>query len=154
LSLVLVMAASLLLGTFRTLATLDPGFRREGVLLVSADMAKLGLDVDPLRGVQSEILARLRALPGVRSASASYLTPIGRMAWNERISTEGFAATRLEDSTPYINAVSDGYFTTLQTVLIAGRDFDGRDGPHSARVAAINEAMALHFFKDARPLGR
>jgi predicted permease len=52
------------------------------------------------------------------------------------------------------NEVGPGYFSTLGMPLVAGREFDERDGPGGARVAILNEVMAARFFKDANPVGR
>jgi predicted permease len=53
-----------------------------------------------------------------------------------------------------VNSVSDGYFQTLGIPILAGRDFDHRDTPTSARVAAVNEAMAVKFFGTPAAVGR
>src|SRR5690606_6712183 len=52
------------------------------------------------------------------------------------------------------NAVSDGWFATLGTRLVAGRDFDATDGPNGPKVAIVNESMAAKFFGSESPLGR
>ena len=76
LSLVLVVGAGLLLGTFRRLATLDPGFEPGGVLLASVDMGNAAIPEAELARVKREILDHLRDTPGVQSASASVFTPL------------------------------------------------------------------------------
>ncbi len=75
LSLVLVMAAGLLVGSFRRLATIDPGFRAEGVVVVDANWSNLGLPDEQHLTFVRELLDRLRGTPGVRQASASVVTP-------------------------------------------------------------------------------
>ena len=154
LSLALVAASGLLLGSFRKLVTLDPGFRREGVLLVEMDFGNAGYKGDRLNAVQSDLLRRLRALPGVTDASVSLLTPIGRMSWNEFVVVPGYVPASRSDSLVYFNEVTDGYFSTLGTALLAGRDFTGEDITQNRRVAVINETMAHRFFGSTSPLGR
>ena len=154
LSLVLVIAAGLLLGSFRTLATSDPGFRREGVLLVNTDFGTAGYTKESYAAVRSDLLARFRAIPGVRSASASPFTPIGGGAWNDVIRVDGYAAQSEDDATVMFNEVTDGYFATMGTDLVAGRDFDARDRKGAQPVAIVNETLARRFFKGASPLGR
>jgi len=70
-SLVLVIGAGLLLGSFRKLATLDAGFRKEGVLLVTVSLRNAGYADSVMGSVQQQILERFRQLPGAQSASAS-----------------------------------------------------------------------------------
>src|SRR5207248_6354239 len=146
LSLALIVGAGLLLGSWRRLATLDPGFRRDQILLVDAEVRPTGIQIDQRFALHERILNALRALPGVRSASASQVTPVGNSTWNEVIRTEGFTAKSEDDALAWANAVSDDYFATLGIPLLAGRDFDHRDTRTSARVAIVNEAMAKKFF--------
>lgn len=154
LSLVLIVGAGLLLGSWRRLATADPGFHRQQVLVVNADIR--GADAPPERrlALHEEVLNRLRALPGVRSASASQMTPMSGYSWNEELATDGFKAKNGEDGLSWANAVADGYFATLGIPLLAGRDFDPRDTRTAPRVALVNESMARHFFGTPDAVGR
>ena len=154
LSLAVVMGAGLLLRTMNRLLTLDPGFERDGVLLVAADLSQAGFSEERLRTADRELLARLRGLPGVGAASASLVTPIGHSAWNDFVAAEGFTPATKDDSLVWFNGVSDGYFATLGTRLLAGRDFDDRDVAGSTKVAVIDEAMARKFFGEPYPLGK
>jgi putative ABC transport system permease protein len=154
LSLVLVLGAGLLLGTFRRLATLDPGFRSEGVLLASLNLRGTGLPDERLPALKREILEAVRATPGVRSASASAITPVSGAAWNGRVVVDGYTPARRDDDLVFFNSVSEGFFATMGTPLLAGRDFDRGDAAGSETVAVINEAMARRFFAGASPLGR
>src|SRR4051812_1554393 len=154
LSLVLVAVAGLLLGSFRKLATLDPGFRREGVLLVTIDLH----DKSPAKGPRyldyRQTLDGLRKVPGVRSASASMITPVSGWGWNEDVLVDGYAPKTSDDNLIWYNAVSDGYFSTLGTRIVLGRDFDGHEGLGSPPVAILNETAARKLFGRANPVGR
>ena len=150
LSLVLVVAAGLLVGSFQRLATLNPGFRSEGVLAVSADWSNLGLSDDRERGFPRELLERMRAVPGVHEAAASLLTPISGTVWNNNVWVDGVAG----DAPVWFNGVSDGYLKTLGTGLLAGRDFTRQDGPGAKPVVLVNRTLARRFFGDASPLGK
>ena len=154
LSLVLVIGAGLLLGTFRNLAVLDPGFRREGVLIVSVDLSHGGYSDSVYTTVRRDLLTRIRALPGVVSAAGSQITPISGSAWNDFIKVDGFSAKSERDALAYFNEVSDGYFTTLGTPLLAGRDFNDRDRLGAPGVAIVNEAVVKKFFGGTNPLGK
>ena len=154
LSLVLLAGAGLLLSTFRRLASLDPGFDRGRVLLAALDLRNSGTPAERRPVVYQEILSRLRAIPGVRSAGMSSLIPICGCSWSAPLVIEGDTAGAPAGSTVSMNKVSGGYFETLGTPLLAGRDFDARDTPTSPAVAVINQTMAREFFGGANPLGR
>ena len=154
LSLVLVIGAGLLLGSFRKLTTLDAGFRKDGVLLVSMSLRNAGYADSVMGGVRQQVLDRLRQLPGVQSASFSQITPISGSGWNDFIEVDGYTAKSMEDAIAYFNEVSDGYFATMGTPLRAGRDFDRRDVLGATKVAIINETMARRFYGSVNPLGK
>ena len=152
-SLTLVIGAGLLLSTFHTLARLDLGFEPDNVLL--ANISQPGTRTnDALLVLHRETLARLRALPGVASASLSDLTPLAGHTWNEEMIVPGYAPKSPDDAVSWFNSVSDGYFKTMDTPILAGRDFGEGDRPTSQRVAIVNEAMARQFFKTVDVLGR
>jgi predicted permease len=155
LSLVLVTGAGLLLGSWRRLATADRGFRSEGVMLVSAGIGALSAPEPQRAIVFRQALERLRALPGVRAASFSDITPVGRSAWNELIKIPGVEVSKKRgESVAWANAVSEDYFTTLRIPLRGGRDFTERDTKTSPPVAIVGEAMARKFFGGMDVIGR
>jgi putative ABC transport system permease protein len=152
LSLLLVVSAGLMLTTFFKLETVDPGFEREHVLLATVDLSNFPKQqVGP---VLQEMLDRLRALPGVRSASASAITPVNGWRWSGDIRIEGYTPKSREDSNIWFNSVSDRFFETFGTGFLAGRDFNAHDTSKSPQVAIINETMAKKFFAGQNPLGK
>ena len=154
LSLVLITGAGLLIGSWRKLATMDPGFRREGVLLVAADVLDTRVPDDQRLTLFHQMLDDVRSIPGVRSASLSELTPVGHASWNEELKVDGFTPRNEDDGMAWFNAVSGRFFATMGMSLHAGRDFDERDGASSAQVAIVTESMARRFFGKLPPIGR
>jgi len=154
LSLILLVGAALLVTSLRNLASVDPGFDAKGVLIVDANFQQAKLTPERLTGLRPLLLDRLRALPGVVSASAPDLTPIGGTSWNDDLVVEGFVPAKPNDAVVWFNQVTDGYFKTMGTRLIAGRDFNHDDGPTTPRSAIINEMAAHKFFGNASPLGK
>jgi predicted permease len=153
LSLVLLIGAGLFLGTMRNLLTVATGFNHHNVLIVHADtLAKV--PKARRNELYERILDRLRGLPGVTSAACSMMTPISHQIWNEWTYPEGYQAKSREDTLTYFNRVSPGYFRTMGTQLLMGRDFNGRDTAASPLVMVINETAARHFFGTASPIGR
>jgi len=146
LSLVLVGGAGLLLGSWRRLATTDPGFRAEGVVLANVSTRNATVADSSRAGVYRDVLRHLRGMPGVVAASASDITPVGNSTWNNIIKIDGFSPKSEDDAVVWFNEVSDGYFTTLGAAFIAGRDFGATENPTSPKVAVVSEALARHFF--------
>jgi predicted permease len=151
LSLVVLVGAGLLVGSLRNLRTMDPGFTADGVVLVAVDLSRAG--EGPWGATRSTLLARMRALPGVRSASTADITPVGHSSWNDLVVADGAPAA---GSPPvlWFNEVSDRYFETLDTRIVAGRDFDRRDTVGAERSAIVDEAAATRLFGTASAIGR
>jgi len=154
LSLVLIVGAGLLLGSWRRLAAVDPGFRGDRVILVNADIRGASAPTAQRLGIHEAILNKLRSIPGVRSASASQITPLSGVTWNELLKVDGFTPKTENDALAWANAVSDGYFATLGIPLLAGRDFDARDSRAAPRVAIVDESLAKRFFGTPAAVGR
>jgi putative ABC transport system permease protein len=152
LSLLLVVGAGLMLTTFFKLETVDTGFEREHILLAAVDLRNY--PKEQVGAVLQEMLDRLRALPGVRFASASAMTPISGWRWSGDIQIEGYTPKSREDSNIWFNSVTNGFFETLGTGFLAGRDFNSHDTLHSPQVAIVNETLASKFFPGQNPLGR
>ena len=154
LSLALVTSAGLLLTTFRNLGSVDPGFRREGIVVVEADLSRATPDTGRLPAMARGVLDGLRAIPGVRSVSQSAFTAMSGAGWNDYVLVPGFTAHDPEDSLSFFNEVSEDYFSTMGTPLLAGRTFTPADGAGSDAVVIVTHAMARRFFGVDNPLGR
>src|SRR5215472_424095 len=154
LSLVLVVGAGLLTRTLHNLETLDPGFTRQNVLLFKLDPTRAGYKAERLVELYQQLLERIRQVPGVRSASYSFLTPICGGGWDSYAFVEGYTPGPGENMDVYMNAVGPGFFETLGTPLLMGRSFGLEDGANSTWVAVINQTMAHRFFPDRSAIGR
>jgi predicted permease len=155
LSLVLVLGAALMLRTFHTLTTIDPGFRRDGVLVVQMDLTSGGYTDPQVLDIQHRTLERLRTVPGVVSAGSASVLQVSGMGWNGGIKVPGQPVSdNIDDRISWFNRVSDGYFGTMGTTLKRGRDFGPTDIKGSVPVAIVNEAMANQFFPGKDPVGQ
>jgi putative ABC transport system permease protein len=153
-SLVLVVGAALLLSTFRNLATLDAGFDRDRVLMINTDLRNANYPKERLEASFEEMRQRLASIPGVLSASFSNNTPVSGSTYSIAVDVKGYAAQSPRDSQMWANYVSQGFFETLGTPLLAGRDFERRDTADSAKVAIINQTAGRKFFHTENPVGR
>ena len=124
LSLVLLVGSLLFVRSLHNLLSLDAGFRRDRVLVVTADHTRLRIPREGRIALRSRTLERVRALPGVTDAALARFAPLGGRYWNEHISVEG---TEVKRQNANFNQVGPGYFRTIGTPLIAGRDFTERD---------------------------
>jgi predicted permease len=154
LSLVLLVAAGLFLRSFAKLVTLDIGFDRRNVLLVSTNLKTANVPDGQRSAIYEEIEGRLRALPGVASASRSWNTPISGSEWDQYIHADSPNPPTGAASDTYLNSISPGYFQTLRTPILAGRDFDEHDTQTAPMVAIVNETLARKFYPDMNPVGR
>ena len=154
LSLVLVAGAGLLLATFIRLEMLDPGFARAHVLLVDVDLGEKTTPSARRGVVFARVLDHLRALPGIRSASHSNNTPLGGAVDASYLQIDGYTSASKGRELVFLNEVSDQYFETLGTRLLAGRDFNAHDAAGSPKVAIVNESFAKKYFHGQNPIGR
>ena len=154
LSLMLLVGAALFLGTFRNLLSTDLGFSRHNILLVQAATMQSNIPKAQRPRVFREIVERLRALPGVASASSSVVTPISGSTWNNFVEPEGYSPKGKDDALVYFNRVSPGYFATMRMPLLLGRDFSEHDDAGALKVMLIGELSARRFFGKADPIGK
>lgn len=153
LSLVLVAGAGLLLVTFFRLETLDPGFARAHVLLMEIDLGEKTTPSARRAAVFTQLLDRLRTIPGVRSASSSDTTPLGGMVEASYLQIDGYTSPTTERQLVFVNEVSGRYFETLGTHLMAGRDFNAHDAVGSPKVAIVNESFARKYLHGQSAVG-
>lgn len=150
LSLMLLVGAGLFVRTLQNLLNIDPGFRREGVLLVDLDGQREGYRDARLTAFYKDLLDRVRRVPGVASASISSHTPLSGATWSEAVAPKGQPVPE-RDNAIFI-AAGPNFFATMQTPLISGREFDGRD-QGDANVAIVNQTFAARYFSGRNPVG-
>jgi putative ABC transport system permease protein len=156
LALMLLVGAGLLIRSFIRLQRVDPGFNPRNVL---AAVVTLPQAVYPERTqiapFYSQLLERVKALPGVRSAAAVSSLPLGGNDSDAGFLIEGRPAPQ-PDQRPvaWISSVSQDYFRTMGMRLIAGREFNERDNENSPKVVIISQATARRHFPNEDPIGK
>jgi predicted permease len=151
LSLVLLVGALLFVGSLRNLSTLDPGFRENGLLITGIDISRINFPPARRAVLYQEVLNRMRAIPGVEGAASTNIVIISGNGWNDGIQILGQNAQ--ERMVPWFNRISPGYFRTIGTALVAGRDFDDRDTTSAPEVAIVNQEFSRKFLGGANPIG-
>jgi predicted permease len=152
-SMVLVVGATLFVGTLVKLYAVDRGFDSDGVLVVSVRTSR-PYPAPRAKAVQGALLDGLKTVPGVRSASAVQVLPVAGGLWDRTVQVEGYTFGSAESETVGFNVIAPGYFATLGTPVLAGREFSDRDTDASRKVAVVNESFARYFFGDKSALGR
>ncbi len=152
LSLVLVAGAGLLARSFWRLHTIDPGFRPDHVLAVNAGFGKEDT-VAKTSLAYSDLLGRVRALPGVAAAGTGSNIPIDGFHPDGHFFIDGRREETRNADAGYV-IVSPGYLGTMRIPLVRGRDFSDQDSGNSVPVAIISQEMARRFFPNADPIGK
>ncbi|MEO5821219.1 MAG: FtsX-like permease family protein, partial [Vicinamibacteraceae bacterium] len=156
-------AVALLFGTalfLRTVRSLDAtvlGFDPEHLLSFSVGAPTE--NVVRWNAFTDRLLARVRAIPGVRSASMALVRPLnGPIGWDNQ---PGFPGQRVEDPStwglnPHLNfvAVSPGYFETMRTRLLRGRVFTDADATTAPGAVIVSEAAARRLWPGKDPIGQ
>jgi predicted permease len=145
-SVTLVFAAGLFLGTLARLVRVPLGFDADGVLVASVDMSR----AQPTS--RARILAVLKETPGVTQAAASLATPGPGGGSNQMMDARGRAVTF--NRGVVMNGVTPDWFSTYGITLRAGRDIGPEDTADSAPVAIVNDAFARQLFAGGSPLGQ
>jgi putative ABC transport system permease protein len=153
LSLVLLVGALLFVRSLRNLLTLDMGFNQEGMLVMDMDVERPNLSAERRRDFHRELLERIRETPGVASAAETAIVPVSGNGWNENVDILGHPPSERGKLISNFSRVSPGYFKTMGTPILAGRDFDVHDTISAPQIAIVNEAFAREFLKGANPLG-
>ena len=162
LSLILMIAAGLLLRSFGRLLEVNPGFNPDNVLLARVWLpVPNNPDLDPYRdplkrsAFTKELLQRVSAIPGVRSAAlgSGNGVPLVGPHNSGGFTIEGDAATNNVIPTAQIGVVSPDYFRTMETPLKRGRFFTAADDRQGPQVALVDEALVQRYFNNRDPVG-
>jgi predicted permease len=153
LSLSLIVGAALFLRTLSALVTAPLGFVPEP-LLVATVTAPASIPEDQRAAFYDRLSAAASAVPGVASATVSMLTPIGTTAWNTRLEKSPDLPHPPAQTSPWVNSVQPGWFKTMGTPILQGRDFDSRDVKGAPRVMIVSESFVREFFPGSTALGR
>jgi predicted permease len=156
LSIMLLVAAGLLIRSFSKLQDVPPGFDPSNVLTLELTMTgRKYNDADAILQTYKAMWERLSALPGVTAAGGVTALPLSRMmAWGP-ITVEGRAAAEGEK---FLNAdiriVGGEYFRAMQIPLLKGRVFSEQDTKTTMRVVVVDEQMATQLWPGEDPIGK
>jgi predicted permease len=154
LSLLLLICAGLFLRSLRNASSIDPGFDADNLLALSLDLRLQGYEEAKGRDFIVQLLERVRALPGVISASLTDKLPLDLDGSRRGITIEGYAAQPGESTEINSSFVAPGYFETLRIPMLQGRTFQQQDNANAPGVTLVNEAFARRYWPGQQPLGK
>lgn len=141
-SLVVLIAAGLVVRTLQQLQTMNPGFDPQNALTMSFDLGLQGYDEQRGQQFYHQLTERVQALPGVKSAAVSSYIPLSLNYNSRNIFIEGQPAERGENVPTAMNAsAGPRYFQTMHTPIVQGREFNDQDQAKSEQVAIVNETF-------------
>lgn len=145
---VLLTGTGLFVQSLRKISEVPLGMAPEGVLMASIGSRGTGYATDQLNDVYERMAEAVRSVPGVQSAAVSLTVPFAS-SWGSSIRIPG------RDSVPgaYINAVSPGFFETMGTPILSGRDFSRQDS-ESGNAIVVSARAATSWWPSESALGQ
>jgi putative ABC transport system permease protein len=156
LALMLLVGAGLLIRSFIRLQRVDPGFNPRNALTAVVALPQAAYpERNQIAPFYSQLLERVRALPGAQSAAAASSLPLAGFNTDTSFVIEGRPAPQ-PDQQPvaWYSSVSPDYFRTMGMRLVAGREFTERDNETAPRVVIISETTARRHFPNEDPVGK
>jgi macrolide transport system ATP-binding/permease protein len=154
-SLALLVVAGLFTRSLQKANLADLGFDPQQVMNFTMDPHQIGYNEAQGRAFYTELLRRVRALPGVASATLTTTLPAGEIELGGPIEIEGRSGdANAAKPSADDNFVASQYFETMRIPILRGRGFTDADEANSQRVAVINESMAQRYWPKEDPIGR
>jgi len=153
--LVLLIGAGLCVRSLLNARSIDPGFNTHDLVLAQLDPGSMGYTEAQNREFYKQLLDRVGALPGVRSASITNYLPLGTTRLSQGISVDGYqpppGQKEFEVQTMFVRPE---FFQTMGIAILGGRDFTLRDNDSAIHGVVINEAMARRFWPGRNAIGQ
>ncbi len=155
LSLLLLIAAGLIVRSLQQVQMIGPGFEVENRITMSVDLGLQGYDEARGREFYKQLITSVESLPGVRAASYLDSLPLNLDFNGGIIYAEGQPFTRASDlPTVQYGLVWPRYFETMGIPLLEGRDFTMQEDKEESRVVIVNETFARRFWPGQNPIGK
>jgi putative ABC transport system permease protein len=155
LALVLLIGSGLLIQSLFRLQKVNLGFDPHGVLALNLDLpGERYSKPQQAADFVAQLLDRIRALPGVRSASSVVPLPLSGDQLRFSFAIEGRPVPKSDQPVTEFHDVGIDYFRTMRIPLVSGREFTALDKLDSAQVTIINQTFARKFFPGENPIGK
>lgn len=154
-SLLLLIVSGLFIRSLGQAEHMYLGFDPDHVLTMMLDPRQIGYDESRTKTFYRELIDRVRALPGVQSASLSFTVPMTYGSKSEAVHFEGHPlAPNRQPPVISFNSIGPAYFQTMRVPLIGGRNFRNSDNETAPRVAIVNRTMARKFWQGEDAIGK
>ena len=154
-SLMLLIMAGLFTRSLGHVQQTNLGFDPKQVVNLTMDPAEVGYHPQQTREFYRDLLARIRSLPGVDSATSASSVPFGYYGSSDSPLVAGYQPPAGEGApVSLVNYISTGYFDTLRIPLLHGRAFTDADNESAPYVAIVNDTFAKHFWPNQDAVGR
>jgi putative ABC transport system permease protein len=156
LSLVLLVGAGLMFRSFLALLNTSPGFNPEGVLTMSLNLPFAKYKEDAQRAAfYSELVQRVKTLPGVQSAAVVNYVPLGGSNSSDAFLIEGTPEPPPgQENDGRYRVCTPDYFQTMGISILKGRSFTDQDNAKSKPVIIVNETLAQRYWPNGDALGK
>ncbi len=151
---VLLVGSGLMFRSFLALQRIDPGFDPHGVLTFRTMGGKPTPTPESRAAFVRQMQAALLAVPGVQSATAADILPLTASYFPYRWGKEDALADPTKFQAADVETVLPGYFATMHTPLIAGREFNDTDNNAQVRRMVIDQALAAKAFPGGNAVGQ
>lgn len=153
-SIVLLIAAGLLIRALWAVQQRDPGFRTEGVITLRTMLPMPRYEATERRGAfYRRVLGEVSALPGVSSAAYTSFLPMTMRGGIWAVTLDGQPPDPSDARTASVRFVTPGYFQTMGVPLVRGRDVSEADTPETPLAAVISESFAKNYWPGQDPIG-
>jgi putative ABC transport system permease protein len=155
LAVILLSCAGLLIESLSNLQHVNPGINPHGVLTFAIDLPGSRYSKpEAIKAFFRQLTERMRALPGVESASTGVPLPFSDARIGTTYSLEGHPVPPSEEPHVHFRAVNVDYFRTMGIPLLEGRTFAATDNASAPNVIVINQALASKAFPGEDPIGK
>jgi predicted permease len=154
LSFVLLAGTGLLLQSLQRMQKTSPGFSTD-VIISRTDLVSAGYNLERAKAFETQLLDRVRELPGVESATLTRLIPFTYGTFSTAsLAIDGYQLAPNEQLNSSYLEVAEDYFKTLGIQIVVGREFQRTDDENAPPVAIINETMAAKYWPGKDPIGQ
>jgi predicted permease len=150
----LLAGAGFLVGTFRHLRDMDPGFDRDHVVAFSLDPGMSHYSAEQMASLETRLLSAVRELPGVQSAGASVIGLMHGTGMKTTVAPAGGKVPRSEFMNTSLNWITPEYFESMGIPLLSGRNFNANEPRAKPELAVVNRAFVHRFFPTGDPIGQ